>query len=113
MPLTKFNVVEEFCAEIENDAPEIDRGIVRITGVDRRSSSFANTHSIYAVASYSVNGQIVILESYCGEVWGINKETDQKVYAREKEIRDAVAGTCDALGLKKRAGILEKQVNHA
>ncbi|MFA5186752.1 MAG: hypothetical protein WC551_09770 [Patescibacteria group bacterium] len=108
MPLTKFNVVEEFCTEIENDAPEIDRGIVRITGLDRRSSSFANTHSIFAVASYSVKGEIVILESYCGEVWGINKEMDQKVFAREKDIRDAVARTCDALGLKKRAGILEK-----
>jgi len=107
MPLAKFNVVEEFCAEMENDAPEIDRGIVRITGVTRSSLS-SPISSIYAVASYSIHGEIIILERYCGEIWGINKEEDQKVYAREESIRDAVVRTCSALGLKIRAGILEK-----
>ena len=108
MAVTRFNVVEEFCTEIENDAPQIDRGIVRITGMSRLSSVSPNIRHIFAVASYSVHGQIVILECYCGDVWGVNKELDQKVYAQEDEVRRAVARTCDALGLQQRAGILER-----
>ena len=107
MAITKFNVVEEFCTEIEKDAPEIDRAIVRITGMSRISSISPNIRHIFAIASYSVYGEVVILECYCGDVWGINSETDQKVYAREEEIRKAVAKTCDNLGLEQRAGILE------
>ena len=108
MATTKFNVVEEFCAEIENDAPEIDRGIVRITDMSRGSTVSPNIRHIFAMATYSVAGQVVRLECYCGDVWGINQETDKKVYEKAEKIRQTVAMTCENLGLQRRAGILEE-----
>lgn len=110
MTTVKFNVVREFCAEVEKDVAEIDRGIVRITGMSRGSSLSPNIRHIFAMASYSVKGQVVILESYCGDVWGINEKEDQKVYSKEKEVCQAVEEICQKLGLKQRGGILE--VNH-
>ena len=53
MATTKFNVVEEFCTEIENDAPEIDRGIVRITDMYRGSTVSPDIRHIFAMASYT------------------------------------------------------------
>lgn len=113
MSVVKFNDVEEFCAEIENDAPEIDRGIVRSTDMSRMSSVTPNIRHIFAMASYSVNGQIVILECYCGDVWGVKQDEDNKVYEKSEKIRQIVTKTCETLGLHKRAGILEERTQEA
>lgn len=109
MAIVKFNAVEEFCAEIENDAQEIDRRIVRTTDVSRISSMTPNIRHILAVASYSVGEQVVRLECYCGDVWGINQEMDKKVFEKAEQIHQTVASTCEALELQNRAGVLEER----
>ncbi len=109
----KFNLVDEFCDELKKDfgphlehAYEVNRRIVRVTGLTRPSSMSPNIRHHYVSASYSIQGQVIRLEQNCGELWGIST-TDKPVLDKEKEITDKLTQTIKELGLEQRAGILE------
>lgn len=108
MPRVKFNAVEEFCAEMERDKSDIDRRIVRLTHLFQDSRLSPNIQHVLAVATYSVKGQVVRLERYCGDVWRINDEADKKVLDRAEAVHKAIKEACQRLELKVRAGILEE-----
>jgi hypothetical protein len=65
------------------------------------------------LATYAVrNGEsrivdVVRLEKFCGELWGINEEEDQKVWERAEEISKKIEGICTASGLELRAGNID------
>lgn len=84
MATVKFNDIEEFCAEMEKDASDIERRIVRTTTMTRTSSLSPNIRHIIALATYSVDGQVIRLESYCGDLWGVNQDQDKQVIGNRR-----------------------------
>jgi len=108
MPTIKFNSVTEFCEEMEKDQHEIDRGIVRITNLYQKSKLSPNIHDLTVLASFSVKGQVIRLERYCGQIWEINTEADQKILERADEIQSLIEHECREAGLEVRAGSLEE-----
>jgi phage host-nuclease inhibitor protein Gam len=104
----KFNSVAEFCQELKKDAGKVERGILRTTKQTQMSSMSPNIHYVFALASYSIEGQIVELRKFCGEIWHIREDEDKKSWDKAeavlKEIEDLVQGIA---GVEIRAGHLE------
>lgn len=110
MPIVKFNSVDEFCEELEKDAVavEVDRNIVRLTNLFTLHSALPNVRHVKVLANYSVQGQIVRLEHYCGDLWGMKVEQDNEVLERAGNAQMTVKAACDRLFLELRAGSLEE-----
>ncbi len=102
-PQVTFNHTDEFLEELQKDRAMIDRGIVRVTNQFVHSAT-SPIRFAHAVATYSVDGQVVKLDRYCGELWGIERE-DAKTKAELEATQELVRKACD--GLEVRAGILE------
>ncbi len=106
----KFNVVAEFCQELKHDgdAGKVERGILRTTKLTQMSTISPNIHYVFALASYSVEGQIVEFRKFCGEIWHIRDDEDKKAWDKAeailKEIEDLVQGIA---GIEVRAGCLD------
>jgi len=107
VPIVKFNMEGEFAEELEKDAALVERRIVRLTNLFRTSSISPNIRDVLVLATYSVQGQVVRLERYCGDVWGINDQEDNKVLERAAKAQEMVKEACERLGLELRAGSLE------
>lgn len=108
MPIVKFNSVDEFCDELQKDAAKVDRNIVRSTNLFTIHSALPNVRHVKVLAHYSVQGQIVRLEHYCGDVWGMREDQDNEVLGRAGKAQMAVKAACELLGLELRAGSLEE-----
>ena len=103
----RFNQPQEFCEELEKDHFQIERGIIRTTIRYEVSKMSPNIHHVFAVATYSVDNQVVEMEKYCGDIWRINQEQDDEVMARAKECLDTVENTAKSCGCEIRSGSLE------
>lgn len=107
MPRVKFNMVTEFAEEIKKDAEHIDRNIVRVTQSFKQSELSPKIKLVYFIGTYSVDGQVVKLERYCGDVWGVSEDADKVVLDKADMAMGDVEKLCKALGIDCRAGILE------
>lgn len=103
-----FNEPKEFCEELVKDHLQIERGIVRCTVRYETAKISPNIHHVIALATYSVAGQVVELEQYCGDVWRINKEEDQKVLDQADATIKLVEKFCQGCDLQVRTGHLEE-----
>jgi len=108
MITVNYNSPEEFCEEMEADKDAIDRRIVRVTFLREASKLSPNIFHISVIASYSVDGQIVKLQRYCGDIWKMNQEQDDKVWGKANEIAKAITDKALALFLEVRPGSLEE-----
>lgn len=99
----------EFCAEIEADKAKIDRNIVRATVRWEPSKMMVTIQHVTMVAYYSVDGQVVELSHYCGDVWGINTGRDEEVVDLAHKHMALVKETCERLEIEYRAGTLEQE----
>ena len=111
MPLVTFNVEDEFCEEMIKDASRIDCYIVRVTNLFRQSSISSNIKHVLVVATYSVDGQVVRLERYCGDFLGVHGEQDDKTLDKAQKTQEAVKVACEKCALELRAGILTPDGN--
>jgi len=107
MAKVKFNQPSEFCAEMEKDDGDIDRKIVRTTMSYIVSKMSPNIHHVMVLGTYSVAGQLVEVEKYCGDIWRINQEQDDKVMARAKSYIAEIEETAKILNLEIRSGELQ------
>lgn len=105
----KFNQVEEFCAELEKDAPLVDRRIVRCSNLWEVSKLSVNIHHLTFLATYSVEGEIVELRRYCGDIWRINQDADKKVLDKAEQVGKTIEEVCQRLKLEVRAGYIEEE----
>lgn len=105
----KFNQVEEFCEELEKDAPLIDRQIVRCSKLWETSKLSPNIRHLSFLATCTVKGQLVELRRYCGDIWGINLEADERVEDKAKETNKTIDKVCGLLKLEVRAGHIEEE----
>ncbi len=104
--IVKYNSVNEFCEEMKKDTLLIDRGIFRVTKLYTASRASPNIDHLSVVSTYSVECQIVKLEYYCGDIWGI-QEQDEKRYKAAEEAISIISNTAAGLeGIEIRCGIL-------
>ncbi len=103
-----FNQPKEFCEELEKDAPQIDRGIVRTTLRYQVSKMSPNVHHVFALATYSISGQVVEMEKYCGDLWSLDQQQDDKVRTKAADSLKAVEETAKRCNCEIRSGRLEE-----
>jgi len=102
----RFNIPDEFLAELEKDQPLVQRGIVRITHLYRDSTFSPIIRHLSVVATTRIGDDVVRCEWYCGDLWQM-EDNDKKVTAKAAHIRRELEEGCARLGLHVRAGIVE------
>ena len=102
----KFNQADEFLAELEKDSLFINRRIVRLTNLYEASKLSPNIQHVTFLATYAIDNTIVELRRYCGDIWGINQESDDKVLNKAKNSEQKIENACKRLGLEARSGTL-------
>ena len=107
MPTVKFTEVEEFLEELGKDAPQIDRRIVRTTFLFESSAISPKISHVLVIATYTIAGQIVRFERYCGDLWGLNETADQAIKDTGEKCQKEIEEACQRLGLERRAGVIE------
>jgi hypothetical protein len=101
----RFYAVDEFLDELERDAAEAERGIVRLTNIYASSATLPFRH-LSVVATYAVRGVVVRLERYVGDLVG-TRTHDDPVVDRATGIQRTIEAKVRDLGLEIRAGTLE------
>lgn len=103
-----FNQVEEFIDELEKDAGKVERGIVRCTKLFEASRLSPSIRLVSIFSTYSVDGQVITLTRYCGDIWGVNNGKDEEVIAKADQYLKTIEDACKRLGLEDRAGALKE-----
>lgn len=114
--LVRFNQVEEFCDELRKEQGNIERRIVRVTKLYTQSKMAASIKHVQVISTFLVcafpsalpaaGPNIVRLERYCGDIWGI-KNQDQPVLERAEAAIKKIEQVCQELGLEVRPGVIE------
>jgi hypothetical protein len=111
MATVRFNIPDEFLAELEKDQPLVHRGIVRITHLYRDSKLSPVIRHLSVVATTRIGDDVVRCECYCGDLWQM-EDNDRKVTAKAAYIRRELEEGCARLALQVRAGIVEAGEEH-
>jgi hypothetical protein len=114
MITTKFNDVEEFEAEVERDAKDVSRGIVRVTGLREQDTLGMRMH-VSVVATYYLEGYgLVRMDKSIGfllkdipDAAPKGKPSNAGVLDRYKEVVDHLTAKVEELGLVVRPGVYE------
>lgn len=116
MAILKFNSVDEFLEELKKSQP--CPTIVRVTFLFTPSSLSPNIRHLSVVSTFLLRGwvgaeqrpveDIVRLDKFCGDTWGLNGEEDKKVQDRAEAIFKLIEDVCKKLGYEVRAGVLEE-----
>jgi hypothetical protein len=108
-----FNQVEEFIAELEKDAKKIERGIVRRTQLFESAKISPILQHVSVFASYTVEGQLITLKRYCGDIWGQvgdngpEQERNDRVIVKAEGYLKTIEEACKRLNLEVRAGAIQ------
>lgn len=102
--MVQFNDINEFLDELEKDRDHIQRGIVRITNQYRTSRLTASIQHLTVVATTRISGELVKLNVYCGDLWGLGK--DQPILEKAQDLQRTLVEKCTALSLEVRSGLL-------
>ena len=104
-----FNQVEEFIAELEKDAGQVERNLIRCTKLFEPSYLSPTIRLVSIFSTYSVDGQVITLTCYWGDTSGINREKDGEVIAKADGYLKTIEEACKRLGLEARAGVLKER----
>jgi len=117
MAIVEFTSVEEFCDELRKEKGNIQRRIVRITNLFTPPHLYRNIRHVKVLATFVVGpftsalvpaeAQIIRLERYCGDVWGIQVQ-DDPVFERSRKATEQIEAVCKELGLEVRPGVIEE-----
>lgn len=105
MITVSFQSETEFSEEIALDADSIDRRIVRLTYFQEHSK-VGLSRLFYLVGSYSIQGQIVMLRRYYGELTG-DDEKDADVMQAAALAHTSISAQCQRHDLAVRPGMLK------
>jgi len=109
MAIVRFNVYDEFLAELTKDIELVDRRIVRITNLCQGSTVSSSLKHLSVVATAKVGVDIVRLDVYCGDVWGLNTQHNDVTRKKAQDIQHRITQAGAQLGFEIRAGILEAE----
>lgn len=114
----KFTSVEEFCDELRKEKGNIERRIVRVTNLYTQSKMAASIKHVQVISTFLVcafpsalpaaGPNIVRLERYCGDIWGIGNQ-DQPVLERAAQVTKKIEDVCQELSLEIRPGVIESE----
>ena len=107
----QFSVVGEFLEEIEQDAAQVEDGIVRVARQYQQTQTPPLMH-LYVVAGVVVKSKVVELRQYCGQVFDAKpdehtREVNAKPEAFAQEVIDRVTAAGLQLGFDVRKGYFE------
>ena len=106
MTLVKFSFQDEYIDELKK--AKLEQPIVRLTNLQRHSEKIAPLRHLQVISTAkAANGDIIRLERYCGQLWGIDRE-DKEVWERAELVHKEIKEACEALRLEIRAGIFEE-----
>lgn len=103
--MVKFNDPDEFLEELDSDMGKVERNIIRLTHLLRPSKLSPNINHLQVIATVKVMGEVLRLECYCGDTWGMegqDKTVLDKADAILKKIKEYCAGRLDV-----RSGVFE------
>ncbi len=105
MPVIRFNYPDEYIEELKKES--LEKPIVRLTNLQRPIEKVAPLRSLSVVSTAkAATGDIIRLEHYCGQLWGLGKE-DKRIWERAEAIHEEIKKACQDLDLEVRAGIYE------
>jgi len=113
MYLVKINQVDEFIEEIRKECqPEqmlsnIEGNIIRLTMLYTQSKLSPNIHLVEVISNFVVRDSAVQLSRFCGDIWNINNENDQKTMDKANECTEQIEAVAKELGLEVRSGTIE------
>ncbi|MBA7586491.1 hypothetical protein ES708_28493 [subsurface metagenome] len=106
MALVMFNFQDEYINELKK--AKLEQPIVRLTNLQRPIEKIAPLRSLSVVSTAkAANGDIIKLERYCGQLWGIETD-DEKSWRLAASVHSDIQEACLALKLEVRAGVLEE-----
>ena len=106
MATIKFSFQDEYLEELKK--AKLEQPVVRLTNLQRLSEKFAPLRHLQVISTAkAANGDIIRLERYCGQLWGIERE-DKEVWGRAEQVHKEIKEACDFLKLEVRAGIFEE-----
>ena len=106
MALVKFNFQDEYIDELKK--AKLDQPVVRLTNLQRHSEKIAPLRSLFVISTAkAANGDIIKLEHYCGQLWGIDSQ-DEQIWQRAEIVHSEIKKACQDLKLEVRAGIFEE-----
>lgn len=110
MATVRFSEVDEFIEELNKDYPVVDASpILRITGLFRPGAAAAIRCCYLLATIINPRGELVKLESYCGDLWG-QPTIDDKTQAKYEEKRCILVEAAKSLHLDVRAGMFEGMI---
>jgi hypothetical protein len=105
MPIVQFNTVHEFLAELTADLAQVDRKLVRVTNLYRQSTQMPIIQYVSVVATARVATDIIRLDMYCGEVWNVDTQHNERVLKKVEVLQQSIRESCMQLGIDVRAGL--------
>lgn len=113
MATVKFNSVDEFVDELRFDTKVVEPPpfrILRLTNLMRDTNTLPIRHlSVLAtIKSLRSPDDIIRLERFCGQIWGIASE-DESTYKRSETIFQAIEAACKELNIEVRPGMFEEK----
>ena len=105
MPIVQFNTVQEFFAELTADLTQVDRTLVRVTNLYRQSTQMPMIQYVSVVATARVATDIIRLDIYCGEVWNVDTQHNERVLKKAEALQQSIRESCVQLGIDVRAGL--------
>ena len=105
MPIVQFNTVREFLAELTADLAQVDRKLVRVTNLYRQSTQMPIIQYVSVVATARVATDIIRLDMYCGEVWNVDTQHNERVLKKVEALQQSIRESCMQLGIDVRAGL--------
>jgi len=103
--MVRFNDVNEFLENLDKDRDLVDRRIVHVTNLYRASKLTASIQHLSVLATARISGEIVRLEVYCGDLWGITHQ-DEPVLAKADRVKGDLMEGAGSLDLDIRAGMI-------
>ncbi len=102
-----FSHGDEFLEDLEACKPgEVEGNIVRVTQ-RREGTSFAPLSHLFVIGGFVVNGHLVQLKEFCGQLLGGQTPEEDRVVARARSIGTAIEKRCQELGYETRSGAFE------
>ena len=105
MPIVQFNTVREFLAELTADLAQVDRKLVRMTNLYRQSTQMPMIQYVSVVATTRVATDIIRLDMYCGEIWNVDTQHNERVLKKVEALQQSIRASCLQLGIDVRAGL--------
>jgi len=104
MAIIKFNVADEFIDELGKCC--LEAPVVRLTNLFRAEPKLPIKNLFVIATTKASNGDIIRLEKFCGQVWGV-EEQDRKTLEKAEQIHDKIQKACEQLKMEVRAGVIE------